>query len=53
MCLTKCEEENEQIVILQGIGIALKTCIVFNIILKKIKLPISKLNLTNFARVYL
>jgi hypothetical protein len=34
----KCEEDNGQIIIIQGIGIAMKTCIVFNIIVKKIKL---------------
>jgi hypothetical protein len=37
MCVAKCEEENGQIII-QGIGIAMKTCVVFNIIVKKIKL---------------
>jgi hypothetical protein len=38
--VAKCEEENEQIIIIQGIGIAMKTCVVFNIIVKKIKLNI-------------
>jgi hypothetical protein len=37
-CVVKCEEENGQIIIIQGIGIAMKTCVVFNIIVKKIKL---------------
>jgi hypothetical protein len=36
--LAKCEEENGQFIIIQGIGIAMKTCVVFNIIVKKIKL---------------
>jgi hypothetical protein len=36
--LEKCEEENGQIIIIQGIGIAMKTCVVSNIIVKKIKL---------------
>jgi hypothetical protein len=36
--VAKCEEENGQIIIIQGIGIAMKTCVVFNIIAKKIKL---------------
>jgi hypothetical protein len=35
--VAKCEEENGQIIIIQGIGIAMKTCVVFNIIVKKIK----------------
>jgi hypothetical protein len=35
MCAAKCEEENRQIIIIQGI--AMKTCVVFNIV-KKIKL---------------
>jgi hypothetical protein len=38
ICAAKCEEENGQIIIIQGIGIAMKTCVVFNIIVKKIKL---------------
>jgi hypothetical protein len=38
ICVAKCEEENGQIIIIQGIGIAMKTCVVFNIIVKKIKL---------------
>jgi hypothetical protein len=38
MCVAKCEEENGQIIIIQGIGIAMKTCFVLNIIVKKIKL---------------
>jgi hypothetical protein len=38
ICAAKCEEENGQIIVIQGIGIATKTCVVFNIILKKIKL---------------
>jgi hypothetical protein len=38
ICVAKCEEENGQIIIIQGIGIAMKTCVVFNIIFKKIKL---------------
>jgi hypothetical protein len=33
--IAKCEEENGQIII---IHIAMKTCVVFNIIVKKIKL---------------
>jgi hypothetical protein len=33
--VAKCEEENGQIIIIQGI--AMKTCVVFNIIVKKIK----------------
>jgi hypothetical protein len=37
ICVAKCEEENGQIIILQGIGFAMKTCVVFNIIVKKIK----------------
>jgi hypothetical protein len=53
ICVAKCEEENGQIIIIQGIGIAMKTCVVFNIIVKKIKLKTSKPNLTNFARVYI
>jgi hypothetical protein len=36
ICVAKCEEENGQIIIIQGI--AMKTCVVFNIIVKKIKL---------------
>jgi hypothetical protein len=36
ICVAKCEEENRQIIIIQGI--AMKTCVVFNIIVKKIKL---------------
>jgi hypothetical protein len=35
--VAKCEEENGQIIIIQGIA-KLKTCVVFNIIVKKIKL---------------
>jgi hypothetical protein len=27
-CVAKCEEENGQIIIIQGIGIAMKTCVV-------------------------
>jgi hypothetical protein len=38
ICAAKCEEENRQIIIIQGIGIVMKTCVVFNIIVKKIKL---------------
>jgi hypothetical protein len=38
ICVAKCEEENGQIIIIQSIGIAMKTCVVFNIIVKKIKL---------------
>jgi hypothetical protein len=38
ICVAKCEEENGQFIIIQGIGIAMKTCVVFNIIVKKIKL---------------
>jgi hypothetical protein len=34
--VAKCEEENGQIIIIQSI--AMKTCVVFNIIVKKIKL---------------
>jgi hypothetical protein len=37
ICGAKFEEENGQIII-QGIGIAMKTCVVFNVIVKKIKL---------------
>jgi hypothetical protein len=51
LSVAKCEEENGQIIIIQGIGIAMKTCVVFNIIVKKIKLKQSKPNLTNFTRV--
>jgi hypothetical protein len=36
MCVAKCEEENGQIIIIQGISFAMKTCVVF--IVKKIKL---------------
>jgi hypothetical protein len=36
ICVAKCEEENGQIIIIQSI--AMKTCVVFNIIVKKIKL---------------
>jgi hypothetical protein len=43
ICVAKCEEENGQIIIIQGIGIAMKTCVVFNIIVKKIKLKHSNL----------
>jgi hypothetical protein len=50
ICVSICEEENGQIIIIQSI--AMKTCVLFNIIVKKIKLK-SKPNLTNFARVYL
>jgi hypothetical protein len=35
LCVAKCEEENGQIIIIQGIGITMKTCVVFNIIVKK------------------
>jgi hypothetical protein len=35
-CVAKCEEENGQIIIIRGI--AMKTYVVFNIIVKKIKL---------------
>jgi hypothetical protein len=35
ICVAKCEEENGQIIIIQSI--AVKTCVVFNIIVKKIK----------------
>jgi hypothetical protein len=38
ICVAKCEEENGQIIIIQGIAIAIKTCVVFNIIVKKINL---------------
>jgi hypothetical protein len=40
ICVAKCEEENGQIIIIQGQYqcIAMKTCVVFNIIVKKIKL---------------
>jgi hypothetical protein len=34
-CVAKCEEENGQIIIIHGIGIAMKTCVVFNIIVNK------------------
>jgi hypothetical protein len=36
--LAKCEEENGQTIIIQGIDIAMKTCVMINIIVKKIKL---------------
>jgi hypothetical protein len=36
ICVAKCEEGNGQIIIIQSI--AMKTCVVFNIIVKKIKL---------------
>jgi hypothetical protein len=36
ICVGKCEEENGQIIIIQSI--AVKTCVVFNMIVKKIKL---------------
>jgi hypothetical protein len=36
ICVAKCKEENGQIIIIQGI--AMKTCVVFNNIVKKIKL---------------
>jgi hypothetical protein len=42
ICAAKCEEENRQIIIIQGTGIAMKTCVVFNIIVKKIKLCLDK-----------
>jgi hypothetical protein len=42
-CVAKCEKENGQIIIIQRIGIAMKTCVVFNIIAKKIKLKHSNL----------
>jgi hypothetical protein len=35
ICVVRCEEENGQIIIIQGI--AMKTCVVFNIV-KQIKL---------------
>jgi hypothetical protein len=39
ICVAKYEEENGQIIIIQGgIGFAMKICVVFNIIVKKIKL---------------
>jgi hypothetical protein len=38
ICVAKCEEENGQIITIQRIDIAMKTCVVFNIIVKKIKL---------------
>jgi hypothetical protein len=28
ICVAKCEEENGQVIIIQGIGIAMKTCVV-------------------------
>jgi hypothetical protein len=34
ICVAKCEEENGQIMIIQGIGFAMKTCVVFNIIVE-------------------
>jgi hypothetical protein len=34
ICVAKCEEENGQIIIIQGIGFAMKTCVVFNIIVE-------------------
>jgi hypothetical protein len=45
ICVAKCEEGNGQIIIIQGISIAMKTCVVFNIIVKKIKFKY--LNLTS------
>jgi hypothetical protein len=36
--VAKCKEENGQIITIQRIDIAMKTCVVFNIIVKKIKL---------------
>jgi hypothetical protein len=30
ICVAKCEEENGQTIIIQNIGIAMKTCVVFN-----------------------
>jgi hypothetical protein len=36
--IAKCKEENGQIITIQRIDIAMKTCVVFNIIVKKIKL---------------
>jgi urea transporter len=38
ICVAKFEEENGQIIIIQVIGIVMKTCVVFNVIVKKIKL---------------
>jgi hypothetical protein len=38
ICVAKCKEENGQIITIQRIDIAMKTCVVFNIIVKKIKL---------------
>jgi hypothetical protein len=35
ICAAKCEEENRQIIIIHD---TMKTCVVFNIIVKKIKL---------------
>jgi hypothetical protein len=35
ICVAKCEEGNGQIIIIQSV--AMKTCVVFNIIVKKIK----------------
>jgi hypothetical protein len=29
-CVAKCEEENGQIIIIQGIGIAMKTCVQYH-----------------------
>jgi hypothetical protein len=30
ICVAKCEEENGQIIIIQGIGIAMKTCVQYH-----------------------
>jgi hypothetical protein len=32
ICAAKCEEENRQIIIIQGIGIAMKTCVVSRVV---------------------
>jgi hypothetical protein len=52
ICVAKCEEENGQIIIIQGI--AMKTCVLCNIInhRQENKTETSKPNLTNFASVF-
>jgi hypothetical protein len=52
ICVAKCEEENGKIIITQGI--AMKTCVLFNIInhRQENKTETSKPNLTNFASLF-
>jgi hypothetical protein len=53
ICVAKCEEEKSgQIIIIQGI--AMKTCVLFNIInhRQENKTEISKPNLTNFDSLF-